>query len=85
MEFRSQEDYEVCARIRGEHKLLGNLGYQFRRELHPADDVEFYLKDPARKLRKDESAIYEGKMIHQFDSDFAARVFHAETNLSDPN
>ena len=78
MEFRSPKDYEVVGRIRGEHKLLGELGYQFRRELHPADDVQFYLKDPARKLRKGESVIYEGKMIHQFDGDFAARVFHAE-------
>ena len=84
MEFRSPEDYAVVGRIRGEHKLLGDLGYQFRRELHPADDVEFYLKDPARKLRKGESVIYEGKMIHQFDGDFAARVFHAEDEAVRP-
>jgi hypothetical protein len=84
MEFRSPEDYAVAGRIRGEHKLLGDLGYQFRRELHPADDVEFYLKDPARKLRKGESVIYEGKMIQQFDGDFAARVFHAEDKAVRP-
>jgi len=84
MEFRSPEDYTISGRIRGEYKLLGELGYQFRRELHPADDVEFYLKDPARKLRKDESVIYEGKMIHQFDGDFAARVFHAENKSVHP-
>ncbi len=78
MEFRSPEDYAVAGRIRGERKLLGELGYQFRRELHPADDVKFYLKEPKRKLRKGESVIYEGKMIHQFDGHFAARVFHAE-------
>jgi hypothetical protein len=84
MEFRSPEDYAIAGRIRGEHKLLGDLGYQFRRELHPADDVEFYLKDPARKLRKGESVIYEGKMIHQFDGDYAARVFHAEDKAVRP-
>ncbi len=84
MEFRSAEDYAVAGRIRGEHKLLGELGHQFRRELHPADDVEFYLKDPARKLRKGESVIYEGKMIQQFDGDFAARVFHAEDKAVRP-
>jgi hypothetical protein len=84
MEFRSPEDYAVAGRIRGEHKLLGDLSYQFRRELHPADDVEFYLKDPARKLRKGESVIYEGKMIHQFDGDYAARVFHAEDEVVRP-
>ena len=84
MEFRSPEDYAVAGRIRGEHKLLGELGYQFRRELHPADDVEFYLKDPARKLSKGESVIYEGKMIQQFDGDFAARMFHAEDKAVRP-
>jgi hypothetical protein len=84
MEFRSPEDYAVVGRIRGEHKLLGDLGYQFRRELHPADDVKFYLKDPARKLRKGESVIYEGKMIQQFDNDYAARVFHAEEEAVRP-
>jgi hypothetical protein len=84
MEFRSQEDYAVAGRIRGEHKLLGDLGYQFRRELHPADDVKFYLKDPARKLRKGEAVIYEGKMIQQFDGNFAARVFHAEDKAVRP-
>jgi hypothetical protein len=84
MEFRSPEDYAVAGGIRGEHKLLGELGYQFRRELHPADDVKFYLKEPGRKLRKGESVIYEGKMIHQFDGHFAARVFHAEDEVVRP-
>ncbi|MCC6822382.1 MAG: N-6 DNA methylase [Verrucomicrobia subdivision 3 bacterium] len=84
MEFRSPEDYAVVGRIRGEHKLLGELSYQFRRELHPADDVKFYLKDPARKLRKGESVIYEGKMIQQFDDNFAARFYHAEDEAVRP-
>jgi len=84
MEFRSSEDFAVAGRIRGEHKLLGELGYQFRRELHPADDVEFYHKDPARKLQKGEAVIYEGKMIHQFDDNFAPRVFHAEDKMVRP-
>jgi hypothetical protein len=78
MEFRSQEDYAIASKIRGEHALLGEYGYQFRRELHPADDVAFYLKDPSRKLGKGESSIYEGKMIHQFDVAFAPRTYHAE-------
>jgi hypothetical protein len=78
MEFRSAEDYVLATKIRAEHRLLGDAGYHFRRELHPADDVALYLKEPARKLHKGESVIYEGKMIHQFDSDFAARVYHAE-------
>ncbi len=78
MEFRSAKDYEVTSRIRADHKLLGEHGYRFRRELHPADDVGLYIKAPDRKLRKGESVIYEGKMIHQFDASFAARTFHAD-------
>jgi hypothetical protein len=77
MEFRSSEHYAAAATIRNEHKLLGDLGYQFRRELHPADDVQLYLKEPARKLLTGESVIFEGKMIHQFDAHFAPRTFHA--------
>lgn len=84
MELRSPEDYAVASAIRGNHELLGKLGYQFRRELHPADDVEFYLKEPARKLAKGESVIYEGKMIHQFDATFCPRVFHAQDKLVRP-
>ena len=77
MEFRSAEHYAAAAKVRNDHNLLGDLGYQFRRELHPADDVQFYLKEPARKLLAGESVIFEGKMIHQFDAHFAARAFHA--------
>jgi len=84
MEFRSQEDYALATRIRGEHKMLGDYGYQFRRELHPADDVELYHKEPARKLRKGESIIYEGKMIHQFKADFAQRIYHASDEAVRP-
>jgi hypothetical protein len=84
MEFRSPEDYTAATKIRGVHKLLGDSGYQFRRELHPADDVEFYLKEPARKLRKGESVIYEGKMIHQFDAGFAERTYHASVEAVRP-
>jgi hypothetical protein len=81
MEFRSAEDYTAATRIRAESKLLGDFGFQFRRELHPADDVKFYLKGPARTIAKGESVIYEGKMIHQFDPHFAARMFHAEVDV----
>ena len=84
MEFRSPEDYAAAARIRDEHTLLADLGYQFRRELHPADDVAFYLKEPARKLGKGEVVIYEGKMIHQFDAGFAPRTYHASEEAVRP-
>ena len=77
MEFRSPEHYAAAAKIRNEHKLLGELGYQFRRELHPADDVRLYLKEPTRSLTTSESVIFEGKMIHQFNSRFAPRTYHA--------
>ena len=84
MEFRSPEGYGIASRIRGSHKLLGELCYQFRRELHPADDVEFYGKAPGRKLEEGEAVIYEGKMIHQFDAAFAARTYHASDEAVRP-
>ncbi len=84
MEFRSSTDYALCSKIRGEHLVLESFGFQFRRELHPADDVDFYLKDPARKLVAGELTIFEGKMIHQFDTGFMPRNFHAVEDTVKP-
>ena len=44
MEFRSPEDYELATKIRGEHRLLEDLGFTFRRELHMTDDNHFFRK-----------------------------------------
>lgn len=79
MEFRSAEDYVICGKIRGELPLLSELGFQFRRELHPADDVQHFHKRPAAKLKAEQLPIYEGKMIYQYEDGYAPGQFYAES------
>ena len=79
MEFRSAEDYAVCGKIRGERPLLSELGFHFRRELHPADDVRLFHKRTGEKLRAGQLPIYEGKMIHQFEDGYCPGQFYAES------
>ena len=71
MEFRSERDYELCAKIRAEHPLLGSLGYQFRREFHVTEDSRFFHKQRAERLKAGQLPLFEGKMIFQFDSGYA--------------
>ena len=42
MEFRSAADYELYAKIRGEHPLFGEVRYVFRRELYMTGDSAFF-------------------------------------------
>ena len=79
MEFRSAEDYVICGKIRSELPLLSELGFQFRRELHPADDVQHFHKRPAAKLKAGQLPIYEGKMIYQYEDGYAPGQFYAES------
>jgi len=76
MEFRSEADYQLCAKIRREHTLLKHFGHQFRREFHITEDAHFFKKLGARKLAEGELPLYEGKMIHQFDSHFAPTTYY---------
>ncbi|MDR3405277.1 MAG: hypothetical protein P4L99_22475 [Chthoniobacter sp.] len=77
MEFRSEADYALCGKIRGEHKLLAETGCVFRRELHPKDDVDFFHKRTQKKLAAEELPIFEGKMISQYRLDNAPNSFFA--------
>src|SRR5208283_598807 len=70
MEFRSESDYQLCAKIRGAHALLKDLGRTFRREFHITEDAHFFTKCGSRKLAEGEMPLYEGKMVHQFDGHF---------------
>ncbi len=54
MEFRSVLEYELGKKIRSKHKLLGDLGYQFRRELHLTGDAKFLHKIGSKKLASSE-------------------------------
>jgi hypothetical protein len=68
MEFDNERDFEICAHLRGEHPLLGDAGYSFRREFHTNDDAHMFLN----KQTKGSLPLYEGKTIHQFNSNFSS-------------
>ena len=74
MEFRSASDYALCSKLRAEHQLLGELDYQFRRELHMTGDSGFFKARGGRKLVVGELPLLEGKMIHQFDGQYSPAV-----------
>jgi hypothetical protein len=76
MEFRSERDYELCAKIRAEHPLLGDLGYQFRREFHVTEDSHFFHKQRADSLKAGNLPLFEGKMIYQFDNGYAPGTYY---------
>ena len=71
MEFRSATDYALATKIRANHRLLDELGYTFRRELHMTGDNRFFRELGANKPEKGQLRLYEGKMIHQFDANFS--------------
>jgi len=76
MEFRTERDYELCAKIRAEHPLLGDLGYQFRREFHVTEDSHFFHKQRADSLKAGNLPLFEGKMIYQFDNGYAPGTYY---------
>jgi hypothetical protein len=78
MEFRTPCDYELGKKIRGEHVLLGRLGYQFRRELHLTGDGELLHKIGSRKLSAKEMPLLEGKSIFQYDPKFSPPSWFVE-------
>jgi hypothetical protein len=71
MEFRSECDYELCAKIRGEHPLLQSLGFRLSTELHMTNDNHFFRKLAGKKPAAGQMPLYEGKMIHQFDAAYS--------------
>jgi len=75
MEFRSSTDYELATKIRGEHRLLGDLGYTFRRELHMTGDSHFFKKLEGKNASPDQILLYEGKMIHQYNAKYLPAAF----------
>jgi len=76
MEFRSQRDYELCLKLRSNHKLLKDLGYVFRREFHMTEDAGFFHKIEGKKLSGGQMPLYEGKMIHQFEIIFSPASYY---------
>ncbi len=75
VEFRSTRDYELFERLRNAHPFLSALGYRFRRELHATGDSALIEKRGAGKLPADRALLFEGRMIHQFDTAYAPARF----------
>lgn len=76
MEFRAEDDYRLCAKIMGNHRYMQECGYALRSEFHMTNDSHLFEK---RQASPRDFALYEGKMIHQYDSFFAsARYYIAE-------
>jgi hypothetical protein len=85
MEFRSQQDYNLCGKIRGEHSLLQETKFQLGRELDLTNDAHYFRKLQGRKPAKGEMRLYEGKMIWQFDANFEpARWSVVEGEVREP-
>jgi hypothetical protein len=78
MEFRSEADYQLCAKIRGQHPLLKEHGYRLASELHMTNDSHFFRKLGAKKAAAGQLPLYEGKMIHQFDARFSPGNYAVE-------
>jgi len=74
MEFRSEADYLLASKIRGEHPLLKDSGYVFRRELHMTGDSHFFFKLGDREPSADQLRLFEGKMIHQYDANYSPPI-----------
>lgn len=71
MEFRSDKDYELCKKIRSNHKLFGELDYKLHTEFHMTNDSFLFHQPVEIEKKKDEKKVlplFEGKMIHQFNS-----------------
>lgn len=72
MEFEKIEDYELCKKILGKNKLFGDFPWRFRREFHMTDDRNLFSKETGKNFLP----VYEGKMIHQFNSNYSATNFY---------
>jgi hypothetical protein len=78
MEFRSEKDYQLCSRIRGEHLLVQSRGYRLSTELHMTNNNHFFRKLAGRNAVSGQMPLYEGKMIHQFDAGFCPGNYAVE-------
>ena len=70
MEFKKKIDYNLCDKILGEHKLLGETNFILRSEFHMTNDSYLFEKEELLKNKKKYCKLYEGKMMHQFNSNF---------------
>jgi len=83
MEFRSITDYHICKKIRNEHILLGESDFYFTSEFHMTNDSHLFYQKKDIKSEKDSinyAPLFEGKMIHQFNSAFDVNRYFVHKN-----
>lgn len=73
VEFRQQEDIDVCTKIRSNHTLLGDLlDFKILSEFHMTNDNELFHESTS----KNRLILYEGKMIHQYENEFDSPTYY---------
>ena len=70
VEYRTQEDMVLFKKLRDQHPFFSELGLRFRRELHSTGDARFIHARKGAKLTADQMPMFEGRNIHQFNSEF---------------
>ena len=74
-EFRSSADISIVSKIRGNYSLLKDTGLVLRAELHETNDKDIFSE------RQDGLILYEGKMIHQYNSHFSPNKYWVDEEL----
>ncbi len=70
VEYRTEQDMVLFKKLRDQHPFFSDLGLRFRRELHSTGDARFIHARKGAKLTADQMPMFEGRNIHQFDSEF---------------
>ena len=73
MEFETVEDFDLCKKIRKEYPLFSELTLKLHTEFHMTNDSDLFkrLTQKTKDVGSKNYILYEGKMIHQFESHFA--------------
>ncbi len=73
MEFKSDKDFDLCSKILENNFSLKDLSFVLRREFDMTNDSDLFVSANDSKDKKNSKTLklYEGKMIHQFSSDFS--------------
>jgi hypothetical protein len=74
-EFRSSADISIVSKIRGNYRLLENTGLVLRTELHETNDKDIFSES------QDGLILYEGKMMHQYNSHFSGNKYRVDEEL----
>ncbi len=71
-EFRSFDDISIVSNIRGNYRLLKDIGLVLRTELHETNDKDIFSEN------RNGLTLYEGKMIHQYKTGFSTNKYFVD-------